>query len=108
MGPPTQHTSSTAKMVKRYIYVENVSGISSNTIFFTYDGDSMDDIVKIFHETLPYRKGITYDFCDRKFGMCNRNVITDPILPPHQDCIYVRVRIPYVPDINSPANIDRE
>ena len=108
MRPPTQHTSSTAKMVKRYIYVENVSGISSNTIFFTYDGDSMDDIVKIFHETLPYRKGIAYDFCDRKFGMCNRNVITYPILPPHQDCIYVRVRIPYVQDINSPANIDRE
>jgi hypothetical protein len=78
--------------MQRIIYVENSSKYSSRTALFTGSYASLDEIQNHLERFIPSNPAFRIEFYNKQFGLCNRYLIEDNILPSDLECIYVYLR----------------
>ena len=81
-NPKTQHR----------VYVENVDRVQYNSVFLTYEGDSLSELKALFNARLPTPPKVTFDFYTKRFGMSNRTLCPETI-PADVEEIHARCRI---------------
>jgi len=75
------------------IYIENLSGVMSNRILYTFHGQSITELDAELRQMLNIPSDVRVEIYDKRFGFSNRKLVTSlESMPPQQESLHVFLR----------------
>jgi len=75
------------------IYIENLSGVISSRVFYTFRGLSLTELDAELRQMLTIPSSVRLDIYDKRFGCSNRQLVTSlDSMSPQQESLHVFLR----------------